>query len=166
VAGRTDVVRRRIDVAYVLAGLIVFLLCASVARTGTVGPAEARVFHWINGLPGWLSPGMQVLQLTGVLGVGLVVAAGALAFRRSRLALAAILVTAQKLVAERLVWHVISRSRPGATIAGAIVRGNTPTRGASFVSVTRSCELRAKYAGPGRPTFTVWSIRCAGQEAR
>jgi membrane-associated phospholipid phosphatase len=62
------------------------------------------------------------------------VTAVALAIRRFRLAVAAALVTAEKLVAERTVWHFVHRSRPGTTITGAIVRGNTPTSGASFVS--------------------------------
>jgi undecaprenyl-diphosphatase len=115
-------------------GLVLFLLCAAVARSGTVGPAEARVFHWINGLPEWLNPAMQTAQLLGVLGVGLVVAIVALVLRHVRLALAAILVMALKLATERVVWQFVSRSRPGTTIVDAIVRANTPTRGVSFVS--------------------------------
>ena len=42
--------------------------------------------------------------------------------------------TVGKLLAERTVWELVQRSRPGATIAGAIVRGDTPAAGASFVS--------------------------------
>jgi membrane-associated phospholipid phosphatase len=126
--------RRRVDALCVPAGLGLFALCASVARSGDVGPVEARVFGWINGLPDWLSPEMQVAQLLGVVGVGLVVAAVAMVVRWFRLALAAVLITALKLATERVVWHLVSRSRPGTTIVGAIVRGNTPTRGAAFVS--------------------------------
>jgi undecaprenyl-diphosphatase len=77
---------------------------------------------------------MQAAQLLGVLGVGLVVAVIALIFGHVRLALAAILVTALKLLTERGVWQFVSRSRPGTTIVGAIVRGNTPVRGVAFVS--------------------------------
>jgi undecaprenyl-diphosphatase len=54
--------------------------------------------------------------------------------RRYRLAIAAVLVTAMKLLAERIVWQVVERSRPGTTIPDAVVRGDTPTSGASFVS--------------------------------
>jgi undecaprenyl-diphosphatase len=39
-----------------------------------------------------------------------------------------------KLLAERIVWQVVERSRPGTTIPDAVVRGDTPTSGASFVS--------------------------------
>jgi undecaprenyl-diphosphatase len=77
---------------------------------------------------------MQVAQLFGVLRVGLVLASVALLLRRFRLALAALIVPVLKLVSERLVWHFVTRSRPGTTIAGAVVRGNTPARGVAFVS--------------------------------
>jgi membrane-associated phospholipid phosphatase len=134
-AGRSGrFTRRRFDLVLAMVGLVLFLPCFAVARSGTVGPAEARVFRWINGLPDWLSPAMQSAQFVGVLGVGLVVAVIALIFRHVRLALAAVLVTALKLASERLVWQFVKRSRPGTTIADAIVRGNTPTQGAAFVS--------------------------------
>jgi undecaprenyl-diphosphatase len=126
--------RRRIDVAMGFGGVALFLVCAAVARSGRVGPAEVRVFRSINGMPEWLSPAMQAAQLLGILGVGVVVAAAALLLGRRRLALASLLVTVGKLAAERIVWANVGRSRPGRTIADAIVRGNTPTYGASFVS--------------------------------
>ena len=63
-----------------------------------------------------------------------IVALGAAAFRRWRLAIACLLVTLEKLVFERMVWQLVERSRPGKTIVDAIVRGDTPTAGASFVS--------------------------------
>jgi membrane-associated phospholipid phosphatase len=95
---------------------------------------ELAVFHAINGLPEALSPVMQWVQWLGVLAVGPIVALGAALFRRWRLAIACLLVTAEKLVFERIVWQLVERSRPGTTIADAIVRGDTPTAGASFVS--------------------------------
>jgi undecaprenyl-diphosphatase len=127
-------VRRHDDVAYIVAGLALFAVCASIAGSGTVGPSEARVFRWISGLPNWLSPPMQLAQLLGVLGVGVVLAAVTLLLRRFGLALAAIIVTVPKLVSERLVWHFKTRSRPGTTISGAVVRGSTPARDVAFVS--------------------------------
>ena len=92
------------------------------------------MFHAINGLPEALSPVMQWVQWLGVLAVGPIVALGAALFRRWRLALACLLVTVEKLVFERIVWQLVERSRPGKTIADAIVRGDTPMTGASFVS--------------------------------
>jgi undecaprenyl-diphosphatase len=112
----------------------VFALCAVVVRDGTVGAVETRVFRAINDLPEALSPAMRSAQLLGVLVVGPLVAVGALVLRRWRLALAVLLVTAGKLVTERLVWEMVHRSRPGTTIPGAVVRGDTPAAGVSFVS--------------------------------
>jgi undecaprenyl-diphosphatase len=88
----------------------------------------------VNGLPDALTPPMRVVQFLGVLAVGPIVVVASLAFRRYRLAAAAALVTVGKLLAERTVWEVVSRSRPGTTMADAVVRGDTPTGGASFVS--------------------------------
>jgi len=127
-------VRRRTDVLVALAGLALFVPCALIASDGTVGPVELAVFHAINGLPEALSPVMQWVQWLGVLAVGPIAAVGAALFRRWRLALACLLVTLEKLVFERIVWQLVERSRPGKTIADAIVRGDTPMTGASFVS--------------------------------
>jgi undecaprenyl-diphosphatase len=117
-----------------LVGVGVFALCAVIVRDGTVGAVETRVFRAINDLPDALSPAMRSAQLLGVLVVGPLVAVGALVLRRWRLALAALLVTAGKLVTERMVWEMVQRSRPGTTIPGAVVRGDTPAAGVSFVS--------------------------------
>lgn len=116
------------------AGLVVLVACGFVVRDGTVGSLELRVFHAINGLPDGLTPVMNAAQLLGVLVVGPVVAAAALILRRWRLAIAALVVTGGKLLAERTVWEVVQRSRPGTTISDAVVRGGAPASGVSFVS--------------------------------
>jgi undecaprenyl-diphosphatase len=128
------VVRRRVDLVAVGVGLAIVVPCALVARDGTVAGWELAVFQAINGLPEWLSPAMRGAQLLGVLAVGPIAAVAAAAFRRWRLAIACLLVTAGKLAAERVVWELVQRSRPGTTVADAIVRGDTPSAGASFVS--------------------------------
>ncbi len=128
------VARRRLDAYVAIGGLGLVAACGIVARDGDVGPAEVAVFEAINGLPDTLSPAMRGAQLLGVLAIGPLVAAIAAGFRRWRLALACLVVTVGKLLAERTVWELVQRSRPGATIAGAIVRGDTPAAGASFVS--------------------------------
>src|SRR5262245_58792968 len=104
------------------------------AHNGTVGSVEARLFHAINDLPDALSPVMTKVQLLGIIAVGPLVAIIAAIFRRWRLALAALIITVAKLVAERQVWKIVQRERPGVTIPGAIVRGDTATTGLSFVS--------------------------------
>jgi undecaprenyl-diphosphatase len=118
-----------LDILIGVAGMGVLALCAIPARNGTVGSFEA-----INGLSGTLEPVMRWAQFLGVLAVGPIVAVIALILRRYRLAIAAVLVTVGKLAAERLVWQVVQRQRPGVTEPDAIVRGGTPENGLSFVS--------------------------------
>jgi undecaprenyl-diphosphatase len=126
--------RRAFDAWLALAGAAVFLLCALVAAGGRVGSVERAVFRAINGLPGWLSPPMVGLQYLGTLAIGPLTALVAALLRRWRLAGAALVATALKLVAERLVKLVVHRQRPGTTVAGAILRDNVPARGYAFVS--------------------------------
>jgi len=126
--------RRALDAYAALGGLGLLALCALVARDGTVDPPELTVFHAINQLPGSLSGPMQAAQFLGVLAVGPIAAVVAAILRRWRLALAFLLVTAGKLIAERIVWQLVVRSRPGTTVSDAVVRGSTPNGGASFVS--------------------------------
>jgi membrane-associated phospholipid phosphatase len=127
-------VRRREDAIAAIVGLAILVVCMLFARNGTVGSVEARVFHAINGLPDALSPVMTKVQLLGIIAVGPLVAIVALIFRRWRLAIAAVIITAAKLLSERQVWKIVQRDRPGITIPDAIVRGDTATAGLSFVS--------------------------------
>ncbi|HJR98913.1 MAG TPA: phosphatase PAP2 family protein [Actinomycetota bacterium] len=126
--------RRRIDAVALVGGLALLVICAVPASSGRVGETERSVLEAINGLPDALEPAMLAAQFLGVLAIGPVVALVALLARRPRLAVAALMVTAGKLVAERIVWEVVHRERPGATTADAIVRGGSPTAGVSFVS--------------------------------
>ena len=75
-----------------VASLAVFAVCAVIAADGRVGPIERAAFHAVNGLPDWLYGSMLAFQYLGVLAMPLVVAVGALAFRRWRLAAALVLV--------------------------------------------------------------------------
>ena len=127
-------VRRRVDAAAAVAGLVLFGLCALVADSGRVPAPERAVFSWINGLPNSLSFPAHTVQFLGVLAVGPIVAVTALVARRPRLAAAALIVTALKLLGERLVWRMVARERPGVTEPGAVIRAGTPTTGLSFVS--------------------------------
>jgi membrane-associated phospholipid phosphatase len=158
----TRLVRRRSDAIAAGLGVAVLIACGLIARSGTVGPAERSVFEAINGLPDSLEPVAHWVQFLGVLAVGPIVALIALALRRYRLALAAILVTILKLMAERLVWRFIDRERPGVTEPAAIVRGGTATEGVSFVSghvvlVTGLAWVLTPYL-PGRWRIAPWVI--------
>jgi membrane-associated phospholipid phosphatase len=116
-----------------LASLAVFAMCAAIVADGRVGPAERAVFHAVNGLPDWLYGPMLLFQYLGVLAMPLVVAVGALALRRWRLAAALALVVPLKLATERVAKLLVERERPGTTVADATLRGVHPA-GLSFVS--------------------------------
>jgi undecaprenyl-diphosphatase len=128
------VTRRRLDLGAVVGGLALLVICAIPASSGRVGAAEHAVFEAVNGLPDALEPPMIAAQLLGVLAIGPVVALIALVARRPRLAVAALAVTGLKLAAERILWEIVQRDRPGTTTSDAIVRGDTRTTGFSFVS--------------------------------
>ena len=125
--------RFRRDAIVLVASLAVFAVCAVVAADGRVGPVERAAFHAVNGLPDWLYQPMLLFQYLGVLAMPLVVALGALVFRRWRLAAALVLVVPLKLATERLVKLLVQRERPGTTVGDAVLRGVHPA-GLSFVS--------------------------------
>jgi hypothetical protein len=66
---------------------------------------------------------MLLFQYLGVLAMPLVVAVGALAWRRWRLAGALVLVVPLKLALERVAKLLVERERPGTTVPDAILRG-------------------------------------------
>jgi membrane-associated phospholipid phosphatase len=128
------VARRRIDVVAAAGGLAVLGVCAIPASSGRVGSLERAVFEAVNRLPDALEPLALGAQFMGVLVVGPIVAVAAFAARRRRLAVAALLVTGAKLLAERAVWELVTRERPGVTEPDAVIRGEVATTGVSFVS--------------------------------
>jgi membrane-associated phospholipid phosphatase len=125
--------RVRRDVVLLVASLAVFAGCALIAADGRVGPIERAAFHAVNGLPQGLYGPMLAFQYLGVLAMPLIVAVGALAFRRWRLAAALVLVVPCKLATERVVKLLVQRERPGTTVSDAVLRGVHPA-GLSFVS--------------------------------
>lgn len=109
-------------------------LCGWAASSGTVGAFERRVFELVNDRPdAWRTP-LWGAQLLGLLGMPLVVAAGALVLRRWRLAIALVLLVPLKLLVERdVLKELVHRERPGTTIPGAVLR-DVPSAGDSFPS--------------------------------
>jgi undecaprenyl-diphosphatase len=156
--------RRRLDVVAIVAGLVVFAVCAWIVRNGTVSAPERAVFRAINELPDGLSVVMVRVQLLGILGVGPVVALGAFLARRWRLGLAILVVTVLKLAIERANWTFIGqlRERPGTVDPGAIVRGNTPIDGVAFVSghviLTTGIAWVLTPWLPGRWRWAPWAV--------
>ncbi len=125
--------RIRRDLIVLAASLAVFAVCAVIVANGRVSPAERAVFHAINGLPGWLYRPMLYAQYLGVLAMPLIIAAGALVWRRWRLAAALVLVVPLKLGLEQVAKQLVQRQRPGTTVPDAILRG-VPHGGLSFTS--------------------------------
>jgi membrane-associated phospholipid phosphatase len=126
--------RGTIDVWTAVTGTTVLLICGAIAANGRVGALERMVFRAVNGLSDRLEPPMRAAQYLGVLAVGPIAVVVALVLRRWRLALAAALVTVGKLLAERAVWQVVTRERPGVTEPVVHVRGGSAASGVSFVS--------------------------------
>ncbi|WP_426571135.1 phosphatase PAP2 family protein [Aquihabitans sp. McL0605] len=118
------------------------LLGASVlgARHPVIHPLEARAFHAVNGLPGWLYPVLWAPMQLGNLVVGTVVGlVVAWAVGSWAVALGVVLAMLLKLVVERLVRREVEqylqvRQRPGTSQVGAILRGDVPSSGPSFPS--------------------------------
>jgi membrane-associated phospholipid phosphatase len=122
-------------------GLVVVWASVILARRPTISPIESRVFHAVNGLPGWLFPLFWPPMQLGNLVVGTV--AGwvvAVLDRDITVAVGVLLAAVLKLVAERVVRHEMAdelavRQRPGTSQRGAVLRGgDVPTSGPSFPS--------------------------------
>lgn len=126
--------RRRIDAIWVIGGLLLLWATGVLARDGDVDAWERAIFHAINGLPPWLEPPMQAVQMLGVLLIGPAVAIVALAFAKPRLAVAALAATLLKLGSERVVKLAVERQRPAVSTPDAIARAGVSVRGLAFVS--------------------------------
>jgi undecaprenyl-diphosphatase len=156
-------VRRRGDAIAVVVGLLVLALGMLIIRDGDVPAWERSVFLAINGLPEWLYWPLWPTQQLGALAIGPIVALVALAFRRYRLALAALLCTVAKLVVERVVKAMVSRQRPFTSIGEEVeMRGNVSSRGESFVSghavlVAALAAVVVPYL-PGRWKVAPWVV--------
>lgn len=128
---------------FVLAAVGAAVLAGSVAgaRHPTIHPLEARVFHAVNGLPGWLYPVLWGPMQLGNLIVGTLVGlAVAWWDGDGAMAVACVVAMGLKLVAERVLrgqmepWLSV-RQRPGTSQVDAILRGgDVPSSGMSFPS--------------------------------
>jgi undecaprenyl-diphosphatase len=156
-------VRRRVDAVSIAVGLLTVAIGMVIVRDGDVPGIEESIFDAVNGLPDALYPVMWPLQQLGVLVVGPIVAVVALAAKRYRLAVGALLATAGKLSLERVVKALVSRERPATSVGeGVERRGDVSASGESFVSghavlVTAMATLIAPYL-PGRWRVVPWVI--------
>ena len=127
----------------VLSGAGFAILAASIAaaRREDIPPWEARVFHAVNGLPGWLYWVLWVPMQLGNLVVGTLVGLlCALVAGELLVAVGVVLAMVLKLVTERIVrkemaTYLAVRQRPGTSQVDAVLRGgDVPRSGASFPS--------------------------------
>ncbi|HEV2758535.1 MAG TPA: phosphatase PAP2 family protein [Acidimicrobiales bacterium] len=153
----------RIGGTLTLAGLVVLVISGLIVRNGRVGSAERSVFNAVNRLPDWLYRPLWVFQQFGNLVVALlVVLVVAALLRRADLAAAAVVAVVAKLLLERVVKSVVERSRPGTTVADAILRGEVSPGGLSFVSghatITVAMALALTAVVPRRWCAVVWLV--------
>ena len=109
-------------------GLVVLALSILEARAPSIGPAERRVFHAINGWPGWLYPILWLPMQLGNLVVGTVAGLVVAAVHRDLgVAVGVGVATTMKLVTERVVRKEMADAcRPPATGTSqvdAVLRG-------------------------------------------
>lgn len=113
--------RRRLDVVLVVAGAVVLVGSAALARRGAYH-WEAVIFQAINGLPGWLRPGLWLLNQYGT-AVTIPVATGvALIFRRWRMAAALAISGVAVYWLAKVIKGYVERGRPAALVGGVVER--------------------------------------------
>jgi glycosyltransferase 2 family protein len=144
-----------------VAGAALLVASTAAARPPRIHPAEQRVFHAVNGLPGWLYVPLWLPMQLGNLVVGMLAGLVVAWWARSvGLGVAVVVATGMKLVTERLIrkemaeWLQV-RQRPGTSEPGAILRGgDVPASGPSFPSghvilaTAVACVTATAFAAP------------------
>ncbi len=123
------------------AGFVLLALSILKARAPSIGPTERRVFHAINGWPGWLFPILWLPMQLGNLVVGTTAGLAVAAVHGDLgVAVGVGVAMTMKLVTERVVRKEMAgalavRQRPGTSQVGAVRRGgDVPVAGPSFPS--------------------------------
>jgi glycosyltransferase 2 family protein len=118
----------------VLGGAVLALTTMAIHRD-FVGDREAALFRVVNelSLPGWTWPGVWLVMQLGVIGAVPLVAVLALATRRLRLALDAVLAAGSIYLIAKLVKEFVQRGRPQTLLEEVNILGE-PARGLGYVS--------------------------------
>ena len=121
-------------VRVVLGGAVLALTTAAIHKD-FVGDREAALFRVVNelALPGWTWPGVWLVMQLGVIGAVPLVAILALATRRLRLALDAVLAAGSIYLIAKLVKEFVQRGRPQTLLDDVHILGE-PARGLGYVS--------------------------------
>jgi membrane-associated phospholipid phosphatase/predicted Ser/Thr protein kinase len=123
------------DAVRVLLGSAVLALTTAAIHRDFVGDREAALFRVVNelALPGWTWPGVWLVMQLGVIGAVPLVAILALATRRLRLALDAVLAAGSIYLIAKLVKEFVQRGRPQTLLDDVHILGE-PARGLGYVS--------------------------------
>jgi glycosyltransferase 2 family protein len=123
------------DALRVVLGGIVLALTTMAIHKDFVGDREAALFRVVNelALPGWTWPGVWLVMQLGVIGAVPLVAVLALATRRLRLALDAVLAAGSIYLIAKLVKEFVQRGRPQTLLDDVNILGE-PARGLGYVS--------------------------------
>jgi glycosyltransferase 2 family protein len=123
------------DAVRVVLGSAVLAVTTLAIHKNFVGDREAALFRVVNelALPGWTWPGVWLVMQLGVIGAVPLVAVLALATRRLRLALDAVLAAGSIYLIAKLVKEFVQRGRPQTLLEEVNILGE-PARGLGYVS--------------------------------
>jgi undecaprenyl-diphosphatase len=123
------------DLVRVGLGAAVLAMTTAAIHKDFIGDREAALFRVVNelALPGWTWPGVWLVMQLGVIGAVPLVAVLALATRRLRLALDAVLAAGSIYLIAKLVKEFVQRGRPQTLLDNVNILGE-PARGLGYVS--------------------------------
>ena len=123
------------DLVRVGLGAAVLAMTTAAIHKDFIGDREAALFRVVNelALPGWTWPGVWLVMQLGVIGAVPLVAVLALATRKLRLALDAVLAAGSIYLIAKLVKEFVQRGRPQTLLDDVHILGE-PARGLGYVS--------------------------------
>jgi glycosyltransferase 2 family protein len=123
------------DAVRVVLGSAILTLTTLAIHKDFIGDREAALFRVVNelALPGWTWPGVWLVMQLGVIGAVPLVAVLALATKRLRLALDAVLAAGSIYLIAKLVKEFVQRGRPQTLLDEVNILGE-PARGLGYVS--------------------------------
>jgi membrane-associated phospholipid phosphatase/predicted Ser/Thr protein kinase len=123
------------DLVRVALGAGILAMTTAAIHKDFTGDREAALFRVVNelALPSWTWPGVWVVMQLGVIGAVPLVAVLALATRRLRLALDAVLAAGSIYLIAKLVKEFVQRGRPQTLLPDVNIFGE-PARGLGYVS--------------------------------